>query len=219
MSQYFDVYLKDVGEQSQFIQMVGNRFNVVVFNAAATYYHKDHMQNFIESHAPTVNRLLQAVSEDLGNKVHLAGVRALGIVGKLITGPYFRVVHHESVKNVLDLNPHLRNLQVALVQLSRDSSYLLEGKFVFNEEIAPVEKDAIFDKLVICDDEDFNALTQQALELICSALLLVLERQCEDQLPGGKYSSPSESLRRQASNAPTTNIISERDFAVFDVLL
>ena len=219
MSQYFDVYLKDVGEQSQFIQMVGNRFNVLFFNAAATFYHKDHMQNFIQSHAPTVNRLLQAVSEDLGNKVHLAGLRALGIVGKLITGPYFRVLHHESVKNVLDLNPHLHHLQVSLEQLSKDSSSLLEGKSIFSEEISPVEKNAVFHKLIVCDDEDFNALTQQALELICSALLLVLERQCEDQLPGGKYFSPSESLLRQASNAPTTNIISERDFAVFDVLL
>ncbi len=219
MSQYFDVYMKDVGEQSKFIQMVGNRFNVVYLNAPATYYHKDHMQNFIQSYASTVIRLFQAVSKDVGNRVHLAGLRALGIVGKLITGPYFRVLHHESIKNVLDLNPHLHQLQVAfLEQLSKDSSSLLEGKLVFNEEIAPVEKDAVFDMLIICDDEDFNAVTQQALELICSALLLVLERQCEDQLPGGEYSSPSQSLCRQASNAPTTNIISERDFAVFDVL-
>ena len=69
------------------------------------------------------------------------------------------------------MNPHLHTIQVALEKLSKDR----EGKFIFSEEIAPVAKNAVFHKLIIYDDEDFNALTQQALELICSALLLVLE--------------------------------------------
>ena len=47
----------------------------------------------------------------------------------------------------------------------------------------------------------------------------MLERQCQDQLPGGKYADPSPQLKMQASSVPTSNIISERDFAIFDNLL
>ena len=68
-------------------------------------------------------------------------------------------------------------------------------------------------------DEESQVLTQQILELLCLTILIVLERQCPDQLPGGKYASPSEKELLQASSVLTSNIISERDFALFDVLL
>ena len=57
------------------------------------------------------------------------------------------------------------------------------------------------------------------MEILCATILIVLERQCADQLPGGKYYAPSEDMMQQASEVPTSNIISERDFALFDVLL
>ena len=41
----------------------------------------------------------------------------------------------------------------------------------------------------------------------------------KNQLPGGKYWQPDENLKTQAASVPTSNIVSERDFAVFDVLL
>ena len=50
-------------------------------------------------------------------------------------------------------------------------------------------------------------------------MLLVLEKKYDDQLPGGKYSNPSLDFKTQAATVPTSNIVSERDFAMFDVLL
>ena len=38
-------------------------------------------------------------------------------------------------------------------------------------------------------------LTQQALEMCMHSILLVLERLAADQLPGGKYFIPSDSLK------------------------
>ena len=37
--------------------------------------------------------------------------------------------------------------------------------------------------------------------------LLILERQAQDQLPGGIYWEPSESLKQSTSNVPTTNVV------------
>ncbi len=105
------------------------------------------MLNFIESDAPTSNRLLQAVAEDLRTKVYLAATRALGLVGKHITGPYFTLVGQ--TERVLDLNPHLCQLQGSLKELSQDGSHLLQGDFViFDEEVASANESSFLDSLL-----------------------------------------------------------------------
>ena len=38
----------------------------------------------------TPNNLLQAVQEDLNEIKNIAGCRALGVIDKLVTGPYWR---------------------------------------------------------------------------------------------------------------------------------
>ena len=93
------------------IQMEGNRFNVIFFNGGAIYFHRLDIQNFIE-HKKVQNRLLKAVSEDMNNNVFLAGARALGIISKLITRPYFKLVGETT--SILDMNPHLHHLQLSL---------------------------------------------------------------------------------------------------------
>ena len=219
MTPYFNAYLNELDPliKIELEQFEGNRFNIIFHNAGGVYYHRDHMLYFIQDAAPTVNRLLLAVAEDVQNKVFLAGVRALGLIGKFITGPYFKIVGE--TERIPDLNDHLSKLQIALQQLSENASPLLEGLPVFDEEIVHLHKSCVFDSLLQTSDHEFDVLTQQATELICSAMLLVLENQCEDQLPGGKYWQPDENFKTQAASVPTSNIVSERDFAVFDVLL
>ena len=46
-----------------------------------------------------------------------------------------------------------------------------------------------------------------------------MERQAQDQLPGGKYAGPSPDLVAQTQNVPAKNMASERDLGVFDLLL
>ena len=201
VSEDFVAYLSELGVPLRLIQLEGNRFNVIFFNGGAVYFHHNHFKDFINS-KPSANRLLMAVLEDSNNEVFLAGARALGIISKLITGPYFRLVG--DTDSVLDLNPHLHTLQEALQTLSLDASSLMKGQAVFDTNVVPIQADEMFDKLLQEKHEEFDVLTQQALELLCSAILLTLERQCEDQLPGGKYFLPSESLQLQASNVPTS---------------
>ena len=52
-------------------------------------------------------------------------------------------------------------------------------------------------------DEEFAALAQQSLEIIFYAILIILERQCRDQLLGGKYWNADSNIKRISSNAPT----------------
>ena len=83
---------------------------------------------------------------------------------------------------------------------------MLEGLPVFYEEVVPLHKSCVFDSLLQTSDHEFDVLTQQATELICSAMLLVLGNQCEDQLSGGKYWQPDENLTTQAASVPTSKL-------------
>ena len=52
-----------------------------------------------------LNRLLLAVQEDLQNMTYVAGVWALGIMDKIITGPFWGLVNQKH--SILELNPDL----------------------------------------------------------------------------------------------------------------
>ena len=81
----------------------------------------------------------------------------------------------------------------------------------------PVVNNDISGKLFEKTDPDVEAMCAQTLEMACCAILLILERQCADQLPGGKFWDVGNAEIYQ--NVPSTNVISERDFAQLDLLL
>ena len=90
VSEYFDVHLSENGLESKLVEFIGNRFNIIFYNSAAVFYHKSHIQDFLFKW-PSPNRLLQLVAKDIVEPVYLAGVRALGILDKIVTGPFFRL--------------------------------------------------------------------------------------------------------------------------------
>ena len=103
----FLAHLDELGCPLKLLQMEGNHFNVIFHNGGTVYYHRDHIKGFIENKHKQNCRLL-AVSEDLQKKVYIAGLRALSVVSKLISGPYFRRVGDK--ESIFYLNPHLHQL-------------------------------------------------------------------------------------------------------------
>ena len=216
VSEYFDVHLSKNGLESKLVEFIGNRFSVIFYNSAAAFYHRGHIQDFLLKW-PTPNRLLQVVSKDIVEPVYLAGIRALGILDKIGTGPFFRLT--ENAKSVLDLNPHLQQMQKCFEQWSQDASPLLEGETLFKEEVVPIHRDEMYESLFKEQSEQLETFTQEALEIIFNSWMILLESQAQDQLPGGTYATPSPELLAQAANVSATNMASERDFGVFDLLL
>ena len=106
VSEYFDVHLSENGVESKLVEFIGNRFNIIIFyNSAAVFYHKSHIQDFLFKW-PSPNPLLQLGAKDIVEPVYLAGVRAYGILDKIVTGPFFRLT--ETATFVLACNPHLK---------------------------------------------------------------------------------------------------------------
>lgn len=213
-----EAHLSNLGLTNRMVTFIGNRVNILCRNAAAVYYHRHHITDLIQT-LPNPNQLLRAVVVDAQERVILAGVRALGIIDKTVTGPFWRLLNTPGF-NILSLNQHLLNMRIQMERWSRDASSLLDGEPLFPEDIAELHKDQLYEELFRdSGDEEFQVMTQQALELVMASMLILLERQAADQLPGGKYWEPSEMVQAHASNVPTTNITSERDFAVLDFLV
>lgn len=110
-------------------------------------------------------------------------------------------------------------MQECFEQWSMDASPLLEGATLFDEEIIPIHRNDIFDSLFQEESVQLETLTQEVLEIMFNSWIILFERQAQDQLPGGKYASPSSEQLAQAANVPATNMASERELGVFDLRL
>lgn len=209
----FTTYLdREFEEKNHIVDFIGNRANILFEGAATTYYHHDHIVNFV-SILPDPNNLLLAVKEDISEPIHLAELRALGIIYHTITEPLWRKI--KSVDNILSVNVHLHDLQKKLQEWKEDATPLLAGAAVSSN--IPIYHNHVSEKLFQKMNPDAEAMCIQALEMACCGMLLILERQCADQLPGGKYWNIANS--DTYTNVPATNVIAERDFAQLDLLL
>ncbi len=96
----------------------------------------------------------------------------------------------------------------------------LEGEPLFDVTKVELHKYELYEELFSdTGDVDMEAFTPAALEMIVTGTVLILERQAKDQLEGGMFFGRSEELQNSAKNVPTTNTISERDFAILDILV
>ena len=159
------------------------------------------------------NNLLLAVEEDVNEKLYIAELKALGLFYRVAIKPLWDIVRGKD--SILDINEPLHQLQCKLLLWKEDSSPILQGDSPYDVDLT----DEVAQKLLQQSDADSEAMTIQALELLSCAVLLILQRQCKDQLPGGKYWEPSESTSTTLKNVPTTNLIGERGFAQLDMLI
>ena len=87
VADFFQSLLHEQGNKLQSMSYVGNRLNIPFFSGGAIYYHREYIESFLKTWS-NPNNLLKAVHEDMQNEVHLAEMRALGIIDKLITSPF-----------------------------------------------------------------------------------------------------------------------------------
>jgi E1A/CREB-binding protein len=198
-------------------QFVGNRFNIIFYDAAGVYYLHDHMAAFIEKvHGKEANRLLQAVLADLKNPANIAGCRALGIIDKLVTGPLWRKLQ-ESSASVLHMSSVYSRAKNKFDVWSANSSCLLEGRDCLEDGC--IHEDNVW-KALIEPSESTDVMTQELLQLLFGAFSKTTQRLLLDHLPGGMYNSITDSsLIEETVSVPTTNVAPERDFAVLDRMM
>ena len=145
----------------------------------------------------------------------LVECRALGLVGKFLTGPWMRLVKQEI--GVLELNKYYNEAVDALAKFSKDAIRVVNGTAppVFKD--VPMVKDEIFK--VLTENSDLDTQTSALLTRLFGSILEDCLRQLKEQLPGGKYDEPTEEVRRQAQSCTGNNISGERVFGQLDYQL
>ena len=207
------IYLREHGVEKIPLQpFSGSRFNILFYNGGGVFFCKKNVLSYLKEVTVNKNRLHTAILSDISNDDILSGCRALGLINKFMTGPLWRAMV-EPDTNILQMSPIYSSMLDSLNQWSVNPDEVLSGTALPFPN-AVVEKDDVLTKL--CTEDGTDAKTRQLLKEMFDALIPKWERWFTEHLPGGLYSSPSEDLVTQAANVPTTNVISERDFAQLD---
>ena len=214
----FHTYLQRHGiHKVPLAAFIGNRFNILFYDAAGVYYLKNHMIEYIESaHGQQANRLLQSVLDDLKQSVYISGCRALGLIDKVVTGPLWRKLEESNI-SVLDMGSYYTEMKARFDSWSTDSRAFVEGTACITSDI-PIHKDDVWSALVANNDVT-DIMTLEALQILFSSFSITTQRLLIDHLPDGIYSSFNNDLREEVASVPTTNVAPERDFAMLDRLL
>ena len=150
---------------------------------------------------------------DIKNDVHIAGYRTLGIISKSVTGPLWRKMEDDS--HILTLNSILGNLHAFLKEAKDDSNDVITGNLrPFDWE---GEDDRVSDELFEPDATD--ALTVEILQCLFNSMLIILERQAADHLPGGKFFLTTPELEEETKSALKHNKLPEYFFGQLDRLM
>lgn len=208
----FASYLRSKGiTRVPLASFIGNRFNIIFYDAAGVYYLRDYIFEFFQTQ-DTTNRLLRSVEADLCVPELIAGCKALGLIDKLVTGPLWRTLEDSSI-SILKMSDKYAEMERKFIAWSVDSSMLLIGdESLFGDTL--VHRDEVL--LQLLQPSAYDVLTQEVLQVIFAGFLCTTRRMLEDHLPGGQYSDPDENLQAETASVPKTNVISERDFAMLD---
>ena len=126
----WDAFLGEHGLKNELVSFLRHRFNVLFVNGASVFYHRQHILDFLSMTEP--NRLVRCILDSMHSPVCIAGVRALGIIAKLVTQPLWRVIERDNI-HIFDLNPYWSHLQTMLKKYTSDATELLQQKCMFPE--------------------------------------------------------------------------------------
>ncbi|KAK6172145.1 hypothetical protein SNE40_015873 [Patella caerulea] len=162
---------------------VGNRMHVM-FHLAGAYFHlKDKILNvYFKDFSNCTSSFKPAVIKDLQNSNFILQLKALGLMGKILTGPWMKVLYGNADKlSNLQAVPTLKKLMEKIHSLRDDPMSVLTAKYdAFGRPLDSADEVLQSLQAELLDEAYFEQVTLKLLE--CS--ITVLERQMESYLTG-----------------------------------
>ena len=218
-SLYFRTYCRSKGIlKIPLAPFRGNRFNIIFYDAAGVYFLRSHMETYLLHHHPsTLNRLLQAVLSDLQVSQFVTGIRALGIIDKIVTGPFWRHLQSSSV-SILEMSDTYSKMKNKFEEWSKDAQVVMDNEDLLFPGVT--NNDDSVSKVLFHSVPNADVMTQEVLQLLFQSFAIALQRLVIDHLPGGMYNSVIDpQVIQETKSVPKTNVTPERDFAVLDRLM
>ena len=174
------------------------------------------IEHLTQHHGPNLNRLLQAVLTDLKSETNSAGCKGLGIIDKIITGPFWRLLKTSPV-SILGMSEAYTMMKEKFDEWGDDSLPLLKNEAYLFPDFTNAD-----DLVAKClfQPSDCDVIVQELLQLLLKSFSQTTQRMLIDHLPGGEFHNVSNPrVIAEIKSVPTTNVAPERDFAVLDRLM
>ena len=196
------------------VRYVGNRLHVL-FHLAGIFYHlQTKLLDYLNNYCNNCTTLRTALVKDLKNPSILLHLKVLGLLGKLLTGPWM-VVLYGNKQNLTNLEviPLVKACITNLKSVENDPKKLLRMKVDFFDQTLDTSEILLSLQSEI-DDVTSPHFTSTVQSLIQGSVL-VLERQLEAYLTGD-LSNPTNAMLDQTKSAPVHNIFAEQVLGMTD---
>jgi hypothetical protein len=104
-----------------------NRFNTIVHNAAGTFYIANHLINYFTNSKSTLNYTQNFILTALKNDYVISICRALGVISKTVTEPYWRCAG-DSDRNALNMGYIYEQLIALLTNGANSPTFLTTNR-------------------------------------------------------------------------------------------
>ena len=161
--------------------------------------------------------LLQSVLHDLQSPHLISGCRAVGILDKLITGPFWRHLQTSTV-SILEMSKVYTAMKEKFERWNNDAQCVLEHRDFLFQDLTEIETDCV--SACVFESMADDHMAQELLEMIFKSFTLTVQRLLIDHLPGGKFHGVDDpKIIQETKSVPKTNVASEQDFAILDRLI
>lgn len=122
---FIDDHFKENGLHSVPLQPFhGNRFNILFESSASLFFLHKHITQFLEGNQS--NNLLKSVLHDIQIPEFVAGVKALGLISRHLTGPLWSLLENKDL-HILDMNEKYLQLVIFLSDETNNIESFMAG--------------------------------------------------------------------------------------------
>lgn len=187
-----------------FPRYVGNRMHIVFHLAGVTVLLKNELIEFVTKYCASRGGLTASISKDLHTSEILEHLQILGLLGKIITGPWMKLLYVETSSN-LDVTEDLKKCVSGLENLAEEPSTLLTRTNDLFGNLLP--SDPVLDALKAA-----GTPKEETIKAVATAMLQVCNRQLVKYLTVDF----TDAEKKLAENAPVHNMHAERIIAITD---
>ena len=213
----FKQFLRQEGIRRGIIaRYVGNRFHIVFHSAGVLHYLRKKLSLYLDTVCRNTTSLRSALQKDIKNDHLFLQLKALGLKGKLVTGPWMQHLYGNHTLSNLDTIPHVQFCLQNLCTFKDSPMQILESRSdAFGMPIDETSDEVLSSlRSTVLSASDKERLGGILLQLI-TCMIEVIRKQMGEYIDGRLANLP-QSNAFQTLSAPAHNMFAEKTLGLAD---
>nr|XP_047138742.1 uncharacterized protein LOC124814784 [Hydra vulgaris] len=189
----------------------GSRFHVLFHMAGIVVTYERLIKTFLENN--TKNKICQLLLQDMSNGITLVQLQGLGLIGKIIAGPWMSLVYKNATgKSNLEFGDIFQKAIRKLAYFKSNPESILYTDVDIFSQVLNIKKDKVHQSLRVIKNKN---ILVKILSALISYTETVLKRQMARYLTGN-LSNPSKEMIKTTLSAPPHTMEAERILGMLD---